>query len=168
MGGFPLIWLLTIISYLFFSSCQGQSFKFLLVTESAQPELNSKFTDGLKIVQDENPGSIFEVEAINFTRKFAESAYEDLCSILNTNTFTAIIDMAWGGWIKGRKVGWQMTMPYVRVEVANHPFVKAVDDYLTYRDSIDAALIFPTKVGLDQSLYYIIGKLSRASCSRVH
>lgn len=157
MGGFLLTWLLA--SYLF-SSCQGQTIKFLLVTESAQPELNSKFTDGLKQVQDTNAGSTFEVEAINFTRKFADTAYEDLCSILNSNTFTAVIDMAWGGWIKGRKVGWQMTIPYVRVEVANHPFVKAVDDYLTYRDSIDAALIFPTKVGLDQSLYYIIGKLS--------
>ena len=50
-----------------------------------------------------------------------------------------------------------MGIPYIRVEAANHPFVRAADDYLKYRKSVDAALIFPKKSGLDQSLYYIIG-----------
>ena len=50
-----------------------------------------------------------------------------------------------------------MGIPYVRVEAANHLFVKAADDYLKFRNSVDAALIFPEKLGLDQSLYYIIG-----------
>ena len=67
--------------------------------------------------------------------------------------------MAWGGWIKGRKSGFEMGIPYIRVEAANHPFVKAVDDYLDYRKSTDAALVFPNRIGLDQSLFYIIGML---------
>ena len=59
--------------------------------------------------------------------------------------------------LQGRKTGAQMGIPYIRVEAANHPFVRAADDYLKYRQSVDAALIFPQKLGLDQSLYYIIG-----------
>ena len=148
-----LIWLLAFTAFI-----QGQQVKFLLITESAQPGLNSKFTEGLKVVQDANPGAVLEIETVNFTRRLAEDAYQDFCNILQSRgPLTAVIDMAWGGWIKGRKVGWQMGIPYVRAEAANHPFVKGVDDYLTYRQSIDAALVFPTKFGLDQALYYIIG-----------
>ena len=43
---------------------------------------------------------------------------------LQSQEFTAVVDMAWGGWIKGRKSGLEMGIPYVRVEAANHPFVK--------------------------------------------
>ena len=43
---------------------------------------------------------------------------------LKSKSFTAVIDMAWGGWIKGRKSRLEMGIPYVRVEAANHPFVK--------------------------------------------
>ena len=50
-----------------------------------------------------------------------------------------------------------MGMPYIRVESANHPFVRAADDYMSSMQSVDAALIFPSKTQLDQSLYYIIG-----------
>ena len=52
---------------------------------------------------------------------------------MESQSFSAVIDMAWGGWIKGRKSGFEMGIPYVRVEAANHPFVIAVDDYLDYR-----------------------------------
>ena len=70
---------------------------------------------------------------INFTRKFAEDAYQDLCNRLQSDSFGVIVDMAWGGWIKGRKTGFYMGVPYVRVEAANHPFVRAVDDFLKYK-----------------------------------
>ncbi len=79
---------------------EAQNVRFLLVTESAQQELNAKFSDGLKEVQDANSGSSFDFNTVNFTRKFADDAYTDLCNQLGTGTFTAIIDMAWGGWIK--------------------------------------------------------------------
>ena len=72
----------------------------MVVSESAQQELNNKFSEGLKTVQDSNPGAIFEMETINFTRKFSEDAYTELCSILQKDNFVAIIDLAWGGWIK--------------------------------------------------------------------
>ena len=61
-------------------NCQGQIVNFLLVAESAQPSLTSKFTNGLKYVQDNNPGFQFEVVTVNFTRKYAEDAYQDMCN----------------------------------------------------------------------------------------
>ena len=58
---------------------------------------------------------------------------------------------------QGRKTAAQIGIPYIRVETANHLFVRAADDYLKFRNAIDAAIIFPNKKKLDQSLYYIIG-----------
>ena len=83
-----------------FGLAKGQNVKFLVVTESAQPQLNSNFSQGLKSVQDSNAGSNLDMDFISFTRKFADDAYTDLCNKLQSDTYTAIIDMAWGGWIK--------------------------------------------------------------------
>jgi hypothetical protein len=37
-----------------------------------------------------------------------------------------------------------------RVEAANHPFVRAADEYLRSLEAVDAALIFETQSSLDQ------------------
>ena len=71
---------LLILNLLNIKCSKGQTINFLLVAESAQPSLTTKFTNGLKIVQDSNPGSLFEVTTINFTRKYAEDAYQDMCN----------------------------------------------------------------------------------------
>ena len=69
--------------------------------------------------------------------------------------------MVWGGWIKGRKSGFEMGIPYVRVEAANHPFVKAVDDYLDYRSVFSRPYIFH-----DFNRYYLLcmGSVHLLSC----
>ena len=42
-----------------------------------------------------------------------------------------MIDLTWGGWIKGRRAAAEMGLPYIRVQGAeNHPFVQAADDFL--------------------------------------
>ena len=41
-----------------------------------------------------------EMKTINFTRKFSEDAYTELCNVLQSDRFVAIIDLTWGGWIK--------------------------------------------------------------------
>ena len=71
---------LLILNLLNIRFSKGQTINFLLVAESAQPSLTTKFTNGLKIVQESNPGSLFEVTTINFTRKYAEDAYQDMCN----------------------------------------------------------------------------------------
>ena len=40
------------------------------------------------------------MKTINFTRKFSEDAYTELCNVLQSDRFVAIIDLTWGGWIK--------------------------------------------------------------------
>ena len=42
-----------------------------------------------------------------------------------------MIDLTWGGWIKGKRAAIEMGLPYIRVQGAeNHPFVQAADDFL--------------------------------------
>ena len=64
---------------------------------------------------------------------------------IEASSFTVVVDMAWGGWIKGRKSGFEMGIPYIRVEAANHPFVRAVDNYLQYRFVFLLYLYFENK-----------------------
>ena len=80
-----------------------------------------------------------------------------MCDLVATGEYSAIVDMAWGGWIKGRRTAAELGLPYIRVESANHLFVQAADDFMRAQDAIDAALIFENQMKLDQSLYYIIG-----------
>ena len=130
--------------------------KLLLITESVQSHLNNKFEEGIKRVQD-STGDVFDIDPIVFKRKESDARHTDMCSKLADGTYSAVVDMAWGGWIKGRKTANELGIPYIRVESANHLFVQAADDFLRSQDSVDAALIFETQEQLDQSLYYIIG-----------
>ena len=44
---------------------------------------------------------------------------------------SGVIDLTWGGWIKGKRAAIEMGLPYIRVQGAeNHPFVQAADDFL--------------------------------------
>ena len=69
-----------------------------------------------------------------------------MCGKVQSGQFSAIVDMAWGGWIKGRRTAAQLGLPYLRVESANHLFVQAADDFLRSQEAVDAALIFETQV----------------------
>ena len=118
---------------------------FLLITESAQQELNERFKEGFKSVE-EDTGETFDFTAVNFTRRTSDDHYEEMCLGLGSGDFSAVVDMAWGGWIKGRKTAAALGLPYVRVEAANHLFVQAADDFLKSQNATDAALIFEDQV----------------------
>ena len=91
---------LIIFAIVFLQLVRGQTLRFVVVTESAQQELNSKFSNGLKEAEDSNPGSRLEMKTLNFTRKFSEDVHNELCNVLQSGSYSAIIDMTWGGWIK--------------------------------------------------------------------
>ena len=93
-----------------------------------------------------------------------EASYQTACKAAEAEGYSAILDLTWGGWDDMKMQAEKSGMPYVRLEGANHQFVKAADDYLHDREAIDAALIFKTEQELDQSLYYLIGN----SYIRVH
>ena len=71
--------------------------------------------------------------------------------------FSLILDMTWGGWTGLRSVVETNGVPYLRVETAKHLFVQAMDEFLTTRDVVDAALIYENEPEIDESLYWIIG-----------
>ncbi len=137
-----------------------------------------RFEEGFTSVES-NTGETFDFSRIDFTRKTSDEHYQELCLRLGSGDYSAVVDMAWGGWIKGRKTAAALGLPYIRVESANHLFVQAADDFLRSQNATDAALIFEDQVSLraleksdeqltfllilhlqtklDQSLYYIIG-----------
>ena len=53
-----------------------------------------------------------------------------------------MIDLTWGGWIKGKRAAIEMGLPYIRVQGAeNHPFVQAADDFLESQVSCAKSLV---------------------------
>ena len=85
------------------------------------------------------------------------ASYQAACQVAEAEGFSAILDLTWGGWDEIKMQAEKSGMPYVRLEGANHQFVKAADDYLHDREAIDAALIVKTKQEWDQTLYYLNG-----------
>ena len=56
---------------------------------------------------------------------------------------SGVIDLTWGGWIKGKRAAIEMGLPYIRVQGAeNHPFVQAADDFL--ESQVSYAKVKPT------------------------
>ena len=55
-----------------------------------------------------------------------------------------MIDLTWGGWIKGKRAAIEMGLPYIRVQGAeNHPFVQAADDFL--ESQVDVSICYRKK-----------------------
>ena len=86
-----------------------------------------------------------------------DTSYQSACQVAEAEGFSAILDLTWGGWDEIKMQAEKNGMPYVRLEGANHQFVKAADDYLYHREAFDAALIVKTKQEWDQTLYYLNG-----------
>ena len=85
------------------------------------------------------------------------SSLTDTCGQLKQQSWTLVVDMSWGGWDKLRTAVEANGVPYLRVETAKHLFVQAMDEFLSARDAIDAALIYENEPEIDESLYWIIG-----------
>ncbi len=113
--------------------------------------ISFRFKDGFKSVES-STGETFDFTAVNFTRKTSDDHYQEMCSALGSGEFSTVVDMAWGGWIKGRKTAAELGLPYIRVEAANHLFVQAADDFLRSQNATDAALIFEDQVRTPKGL----------------
>ena len=72
-----------------------------------------------------------------------------------------MIDLTWGGWIKGRRTAAEMGLPYIRVQGAeNHPFVQAADDFLESQVYFEIVYdLYPTIQATHISRYTLIRSL---------
>ena len=105
------------------------------------------------------------------------SSLEDSCGLLRQQQFSVILDLSWGGWEAARRVAELSGVPYLRLQTANHALVEAVEDFLSSRHAVDAALIFETEAEVtrpcvvhyctvmycslpqvDEALYWMIGR----------
>ena len=72
-----------------------------------------RFSSGLKDAES-STGETFSITPMSFRRNESDARYEDLCAQLETGQFSAVVDLAWGGWIKGRKTAAELGLPYIR------------------------------------------------------
>ena len=73
------------------------------------------------------------------------SSLEDSCGLLRQQQFSVILDLSWGGWEAVSRVAELSGVPYLRLQTAKHALVEAVEDFLSSRHAVDAALIFETE-----------------------
>ena len=105
------------------------------------------------------------------------SSLEESCGLLRQQQFSLILDLSWGGWEAARRVAELSGVPYLRLQTAKHALVEAVEDFLSSRHAVDAALIFETEAEVtrpcvvhyctvrycslpqvDEALYWMIGR----------
>ena len=62
---------------------------------------------------------------IKVTRDDEEgNSFNNTCDVAKSQSFSAIVDLTWGGWYEMKMEAQKNGMPYVRLEGANHQFVK--------------------------------------------
>ena len=96
-----------------------------------QAELQSKFASGIAKAQSGNSGYKFEMVPVKVDRDVKGPFYNDTCNVAKSQSFSAIVDLTWGGWHEFKMEAEKNGMPYIRLEGANHQFVKVS----TYLDS---------------------------------
>ena len=75
------------------------------------------FEDGFKAVSNANPGLNVFMDTVSFTRKESDVAYSEMCGKLGQQQLTVLVDMTWGGWVKGRRTAKRIGLPVVRIQV---------------------------------------------------
>ena len=58
------------------------------------------------------------------------ASFNSTCDVGSSQSFSAVIDMTWGGWEEMKKEAENNGMPYIRLEAANHQFVKVQSEKL--------------------------------------
>ena len=98
-----------------------------------QAELQSKFASGIAKAQSGNSGYKFEMVPVKVDRDVKGPFYNDTCNVAKSQSFSAIVDLTWGGWHEFKMEAEKNGMPYIRLEGANHQFVK-VSRYVDCRN----------------------------------
>ena len=82
-----------------------------------QIKLVDDFSRGFNQVIATNPSLRVNMEMVPFSRKESETAYQDMCAKLRQRPLTVLVDMTWGGWVKGRRTATRIGIPVIRLQV---------------------------------------------------
>ena len=88
-----------------------------------------KFSSGMLKVQ--SPELRFEIIPWKINRGEEANYFSNTCNLIEAEPFSAIIDLSWGGWKEIQNQAIYNGMPYLRLDAANHQFVKVHLVYLT-------------------------------------
>ena len=100
-------------------------FKIQLISEPDQQEVVASFTAAIAAVQSANPGLTIDVDNLNIERESDETQLNATCDRMAADAdYSAVVDLSWGGWMALKDQAEAAGFPYVRVEAANHQFVR--------------------------------------------
>ena len=92
--------------------------------------MKGKFSEGLSKAQSDNSGFRFDVVSAQVNRDDEVASFNSTCDVGSSQSFSAVIDMTWGGWEEMKKEAENNGMPYIKLEAANHQFVKVQSEKL--------------------------------------
>ena len=101
--------------------------EYILLIEKDQPSqlsLVQSFTDGMSQFQQQNGQLTFNVKKVEYDRDFEEESLTSFCDVAEGQSFTAVLDMTWGGWSEVEKTAKNNGAVYIRLDTTNHHLVK--------------------------------------------
>ncbi len=101
--------------YLHLAQAQKSGKFLLLVEQNSQVDLINKFGQGLSGAEADNAGFTFEMLALKVDREDEENSLSSACNVAGSETFSAFIDLTWGGWEDMKMQAEKNGIPYVRL-----------------------------------------------------
>ena len=98
-----------IVSIILTVLSQIQGSKILLVTEKEETQLTELFK--------ENNELEFTEYEIDHDEEDDAQQNSSFCQQLSSGSFSAIVDLSWGGWYAAQQISAEKNIPYIRVEV---------------------------------------------------
>ncbi|XP_037966542.2 ionotropic receptor 25a [Plutella xylostella] len=132
------------------------SLRFVFITEVQEPELAQQIARALKVSENIRPELRLTDFIVYLDRENEEESYRKLCSAVSSDV-SMIIDLSWSPWESATQIAEQTSIPLVRSLLGNQQLVSALDDYLEVRNATDAALLLPSEIDVDKTLYHLLG-----------
>ncbi|KAK6633756.1 hypothetical protein RUM44_004363 [Polyplax serrata] len=133
-----------------------EDIKLLVLTETQAEGIPHHFSEGIKMAEEKYKSEIkFNMEVVQLMREQEQESYNHVCAVVSGG-ITLVVDLTWSGWEKVHDLVATAKLPIMRADVTIRAFVQALNDFLTFRNGTDSALIFENEMELDQTLYYLI------------
>ncbi|EEB19912.1 glutamate receptor, putative [Pediculus humanus corporis] len=114
-------------------------------------------SEGIKLAEDKYRRElIFNIDVVTLMRDEESESYNHVCAVADKG-ISIVIDLTWSGWDKVNNLAGKYKIPVIRADVTIRTFVRSMNDFLSFRNGTDSALIFENESELDQALFYLIG-----------
>ena len=88
---------------------QTESSKILLITEKEEAQLTELFKESNELE--------FTEYKVDHDEEDDAQQNSSFCQQLSSGSFSAIVDLSWGGWYAAQQISAEKNIPYIRIEV---------------------------------------------------